>query len=101
MCKGVGDGAGFPVRAGLDAGSEAAGVESVDYVVAVAGDVYKRQFLQDRAPGRSGQATIRNDQTRYSVVFEPKARVLHIAVLETPESAAQYTTVSLRIGDSP
>jgi hypothetical protein len=60
-----------------------------------------RTFLQDRAPGRSGQATIRNDQTRYSVVFEPRARVLHIAVLETPQTSAKYTTVSLTIGDSP
>jgi hypothetical protein len=60
-----------------------------------------RAFLQDRAPGRSGQATIRNDQTRYSVVFEPRARVLHIAVLETPQTSAQYTTVLLTIGDSP
>jgi hypothetical protein len=33
----VGDGAGLPMRAVLGAGSQAAGVESVDDVVAVAG----------------------------------------------------------------
>ena len=60
-----------------------------------------RSFLQDREPGRSGQATIRNDQTRYSVVFEPKARVLHVAVFADSVGPARFATVSLVGGDTP
>ncbi len=58
-------------------------------------------FLQDRAAGRSGQATIRNEWTRYSVVFEPKSRKLLVAVLDGLAGEAQYRALSLVGGNAP
>jgi hypothetical protein len=60
-----------------------------------------QSFLQDREQGRSGQATIRNDRTRYSVVFEPKIRAMHIAVLSDSDAIARFATVSLVGGNAP
>lgn len=57
-------------------------------------------FLSDREPGRTGQATIRNEQTRYSVVFEPKARAIHITTFETADASGQTTTLSLVSGSA-
>ncbi len=60
-----------------------------------------RSFLNDREPGREGQAAIRNEMTRYSVVFEPKARAIHVATFTTPDAEARYTTISLVVGAAP
>ncbi|MCL4695275.1 MAG: hypothetical protein KJ060_22525, partial [Candidatus Hydrogenedentes bacterium] len=60
-----------------------------------------RSFLDDREPGREGQAAIRNEMTRYSVVFEPKARALHVATFATSDAEARYTTISLVVEAAP
>lgn len=50
-------------------------------------------FLHDRAPDATGRARILNEDTRYSVVFEPKTRRLHLAFPQEDGSPGEYVAL--------
>ncbi|MCC6694712.1 MAG: neutral/alkaline non-lysosomal ceramidase N-terminal domain-containing protein [Candidatus Hydrogenedentes bacterium] len=54
--------------------------------------------LRDREPGTEGQARILNDWTRHSVVFEPKARRLHVSFPGSAGDLGEAVTISLASG---
>ena len=55
-------------------------------------------MLQDREPGAEGQARVLNEWTRHSVVFEPKARRLHVSFPSPTGELGPAQTISLRGG---
>ncbi|MBI4559197.1 MAG: neutral/alkaline non-lysosomal ceramidase N-terminal domain-containing protein [Candidatus Hydrogenedentes bacterium] len=52
-------------------------------------------FLRDREAGQQGQACILNDQTRCSVIFEPKNRRVRVAFPEEPGRLGSFAQLSL------
>jgi Neutral/alkaline non-lysosomal ceramidase, N-terminal/Acyl-coenzyme A:6-aminopenicillanic acid acyl-transferase len=57
-----------------------------------------RQILSDAEPGQVGQAKIFNELTRHSVVFEPKARRLHVAFPKEDGRPGAFSTVAFGDG---
>lgn len=51
--------------------------------------------LRDADPVRAGQARIFNDETRYSVVYDVRARIVRIAVPTAAGELGPYTEISL------
>lgn len=55
-----------------------------------------RTALSVKPPGRPGKARIWNEETKHSVVFEPRARLLHVAFPSESGAPGEYTTISLK-----
>lgn len=58
-----------------------------------------QRALSDEEAGQQGLARIHNVQTRHSVIFEPKKRVLHVA-FPGQSGPGGYTTISLSGGSN-
>ena len=58
-----------------------------------------KEVLADQLPGETGMKSIWNSNTRYSVLFEPKERALHVSVPGEDGRPGEYVTVSLK-GDA-
>ena len=54
------------------------------------------KIMADVEPGRSGQQTILNAQTRHSVVMEPRYKRIHIAFPDPSGKLGKPVTISLR-----
>ncbi|NUM56021.1 MAG: neutral/alkaline non-lysosomal ceramidase N-terminal domain-containing protein [Candidatus Hydrogenedentes bacterium] len=54
------------------------------------------RVMADREPGRSGQQTIVNDQTRHSVVMEPRYKRMHVSFPDANGKLGRPVTISLR-----
>ena len=57
-------------------------------------------FLADNASGPPGRGRILNEATRHSVVFEPKARRLHVAFPDDEGGLGEFSTLVLEEGQS-
>lgn len=65
----------------------------------IVGSAKMRSVLGDSAAGSAGMASILNEHTKCSVVFEPKSLTLNVAVPGQDGSLGEYAAVSLK-GDA-